>query len=119
MSITVEQTPLQKVRSLIAKAYHLTRPLQQKDPPREYLNNILELAMIYLAKIDHQGGEKLQQQTTEWLDHHQRSAITKRKCPDCGGQLLEGPHGGQSINLKCSLCGHKFNYCGLLGTHRI
>lgn len=35
--------------------------------------------------------------------------IRKNICPDCGGSLLEGPHGGLSVNVKCEKCNTKFN----------
>jgi ribosomal protein L37AE/L43A len=30
-------------------------------------------------------------------------------CPDCGGTLREGPHGGLSVNWVCNRCGRVFN----------
>lgn len=30
-------------------------------------------------------------------------------CPDCDGELLYGPGGGASRNLKCAKCGSMFN----------
>lgn len=45
------------------------------------------------------------------------------KCPDCGAEgLLEGPHGGMSINVYCpneSGCGSRFNFMGPFGVDRI
>jgi len=55
----------------------------------------------------------------EWLNYEQRQWIQKGKCPDCHGQLLKGPEGGLSINVMCWDCGHKFNICEPIGTHRI
>lgn len=39
------------------------------------------------------------------------SALNRNRCPDCSSQLMEGPHGGGSINHYCSQsgCGSKFN----------
>ncbi len=35
---------------------------------------------------------------------------TDGHCPDCEtGVLMEGPHGGLSVNYRCSTCGSKFN----------
>ena len=36
-----------------------------------------------------------------WIDIHHRA-----KCPECGAidSMLEGPHGGMAINIKCSEC---------------
>lgn len=31
------------------------------------------------------------------------------RCPDCAGDLLTGPEGGCSVNVKCDACGHEFN----------
>jgi hypothetical protein len=31
------------------------------------------------------------------------------KCPDCHGDLLAGPRGGLSVNVKCKTCGNAFN----------
>jgi hypothetical protein len=30
-------------------------------------------------------------------------------CPDCGGGLREGPHGGLSVNWVCNRCARVFN----------
>jgi hypothetical protein len=43
-------------------------------------------------------------------------------CPDCGAGLLEGPHGGLSVNVYCSndkTCGSRFNVMGPFGVDRI
>ncbi len=34
-------------------------------------------------------------------------------CPDClaSKSMLEGPHGGDSVNIKCKECGSEFNVC--------
>jgi hypothetical protein len=45
------------------------------------------------------------------------------RCPDCGmrGTLLEGPHGGLSVNYTCGSprCGSGFNEMGPFGVERI
>jgi len=30
------------------------------------------------------------------------------KCPDCQGQLIEGPRGGDAQHVACGSCGSKF-----------
>lgn len=37
--------------------------------------------------------------------------VRKNKCPDCKvkDQIMEGPHGGMSVNVRCANCGSKFN----------
>jgi len=37
--------------------------------------------------------------------------VREGKCPDCKtkGQILEGPHGGMYINVRCDACGSRFN----------
>jgi len=49
-------------------------------------------------------GEKLTRIQSEYIWENS-------KCPDCHGDLMEGPRGGVSVNVKCSnpLCGHEFN----------
>jgi hypothetical protein len=47
-------------------------------------------------------GEKLTRKQSEYLWENS-------KCPDCHGDLLAGPRGGCSINVKCEKCGHEFN----------
>ena len=38
------------------------------------------------------------------------------RCPFCDcAEFLEGPHGGNSINIKCARCGAEFNEMGLFG----
>ncbi len=31
------------------------------------------------------------------------------RCPDCGGELRQGPHGGMAINHLCLRCSSEFN----------
>ena len=41
-------------------------------------------------------------------------------CPDCGTKdFYEGPSGGMSQNMKCSGCGHWFNFCLPFSIERI
>ena len=56
-------------------------------------------------------GEKLTAFEISFLPH----------CPDCGDQLMEGPHGGLSINVYCinDACGSRFNDMGVFGIERI
>jgi len=39
------------------------------------------------------------------------NCVKKNKCPDCKveGQILAGPRGGMSQNVKCGNCGSEFN----------
>ena len=50
------------------------------------------------------------------LTDSQKRKLWKGKCPDCGGDLLEGPHGGMSVNVKCEKCDSRFNVCMVKGT---
>ena len=34
-----------------------------------------------------------------------------QRCPDCGGEILTGPEGGSSLNIKCIVCNSRFNWC--------
>ena len=41
-------------------------------------------------------------------------------CIDCGEKkLLEGPSGGMSQNVRCSNCGHEYNFMYPIGIERI
>jgi hypothetical protein len=51
--------------------------------------------------------------TTELQDFRQRI------CPDCLGELREGPHGGLSINWICNRCARVFNDTRVFGVDRI
>lgn len=43
-----------------------------------------------------------------------------KTCPDCGNdKFQEGPHGGMSINFRCSNCLSEFNDMGPFGIERI
>jgi hypothetical protein len=60
----------------------------------------------------------------ERLNDEEASDVVRGVCSDCAAELLEGPHGGLSINVKCSspTCGSRFNICGpggALGVERI
>lgn len=52
-------------------------------------------------------------------DTNSRRVAKNRKCIDCGGVLVEGPHGGLSVNWNCSRCGAGFNDMGPFGVERI
>jgi len=54
-----------------------------------------------------------------WIDNISALQVGNRICPDCGGELYEGPCGGLSINVQCQTCKHEFNDCLPLGVHRI
>ena len=44
--------------------------------------------------------------------------MVKKGCPDCKTnpmQMLEGPSGGMSTNIKCAECGSKFNITPAIG----
>jgi len=51
----------------------------------------------------------------------EHKSVAAHTCPDCKEPLVEGPHGGLSINYACSnpLCGSEFNEMGPFGSHRI
>jgi hypothetical protein len=38
--------------------------------------------------------------------------LAEGRCPYCDSLMLEGPHGGLSINVECDDCGAKFNLQG-------
>ena len=38
-------------------------------------------------------------------------SINEGYCPDCGNTtFLEGPHGGEAVNIRCKFCGSEFNF---------
>lgn len=49
--------------------------------------------------------------TRDKLTETQIKSINESRghCPDCGGDLLEGPCGGCSQNFKCQVCRAEFN----------
>lgn len=49
------------------------------------------------------------------------AGLRNGKCPDCQAQnsMLEGPHGGLSVNIMCSACKMRFNVVGPFGVQRI
>lgn len=53
----------------------------------------------------------------EVLTHWERDQIRAGICPDCAveASLLEGPSGGNCVNLTCRECGSRFNVAQLLG----
>lgn len=57
----------------------------------------------------------LKRLTSEW------AAIAKTgRCPDCReGTLVEGPHGGLSVNFTCNRCGQLYCDMGPFGIERI
>lgn len=51
-------------------------------------------------------------------------ALDRAECPDCGAKRLqEGPCGGVSMNIRCAVCGSRFNIIpgcpGSFGKERI
>jgi hypothetical protein len=57
----------------------------------------------------------------EKLNSQERALFVKGRCPDCGAPVLEGPHGGFSVNYLCAsaLCQAKFNDMGPFGVERL
>ena len=55
------------------------------------------------------------------LNEHETEVLLKRRqCPDCGyTRFLEGPHGGNCINIQCEGCGSEFNVCPPFFAERI
>lgn len=49
-------------------------------------------------------------------EYEKHLLVTTNKCPDDGGDLLEGAHGGAAINVSCKTCGARFNISPLLGS---
>ena len=44
-------------------------------------------------------------------DELMKEFLKYNKCPDCGSdRFMEGPSGGAAVNVKCSGCGHWFNF---------
>jgi hypothetical protein len=43
------------------------------------------------------------------ITEQEMNAIYAGKCPDCGGPITEGPHGGAAVNMLCYSCGSRFN----------
>lgn len=41
--------------------------------------------------------------------HEQEIIRDTARCPDCGGEFKEGPHGGLAINCICLTCHSEFN----------
>jgi hypothetical protein len=40
-----------------------------------------------------------------------KRVMKEKCCPDCGSKkFYEGSHGGLACNMKCSGCGHEFNF---------
>ena len=44
----------------------------------------------------------------ECLTIEQQARIAQGKCPDCDGQLVEGPRESGAATIKCQLCGAVF-----------
>jgi hypothetical protein len=40
-------------------------------------------------------------------------------CPQCGGHLTEGPHGGLAVNYRCDNCRQLYCELGPIGVERI
>lgn len=43
------------------------------------------------------------------LTSYELDFTVRGRCPDCDGDLLVGPQGGCSVNVRCDRCGSKFN----------
>lgn len=54
---------------------------------------------------------KTKKEIEQSKERNSLECITKNECPDCGtkGQILAGPCGGLSQNVKCGACGSEFN----------
>jgi len=43
--------------------------------------------------------------------------LMNQECPDCGAKntIMEGPHGGMAVNVKCSACNQGYNITPVRG----
>lgn len=55
------------------------------------------------------------------LTDREKDIFRAGRCPDCTSSLIEGPHGGLSVNWYCTheRCGSRFNDMGPFGVERI
>ncbi len=53
------------------------------------------------------------------MDQIETEEVKNGICPDCKGDLYDGPSGGLATNVICSECGHKFNVVNFFGVHKV
>lgn len=51
----------------------------------------------------------------EYLTPLEIEIMAEAKCPDCGGQLYDGPEGGCAVMISCGGCPSTFNVLGCVG----
>jgi hypothetical protein len=57
----------------------------------------------------HQPVERSSKEGDSLTDFEQDTIRQTGRCPDCGGALKEGPHGGMAVNHVCLQCYSEFS----------
>jgi len=73
------------------------------------------------AKAREQDTRQRSMEEGDFLAPPETVIFLMHKCPDCGAEIVEGPHGGMSVNYICIGlgCGSRFNSMGPIGIERI
>ncbi|SRR5258706_7079850 len=88
----------------------LAPPFESDEYPKKCLCGSASFHLI------HDGNEQLQR-CAECRRRYRSilvAKVMKHKCPDCGGQLYEGPSGGAAMNIYCDKQ-HRFWFAAPFG----
>jgi hypothetical protein len=69
-----------------------------------YVNIVFKIRLFFSKKSLSEDGESI----TKWEENYLKA--NNWKCPNCkSGKLYEGPSGGMSTNIRCTICGQGYN----------
>jgi hypothetical protein len=85
----------------------------------EFLRRAREVLRLPQSKVLFEIPEQVVKDGEYWFNEARRKSEGQKnlKCPwkGCDGDMLEGPSGGMSTNVKCDTCERKWNLTEVIG----
>ncbi len=87
----------------------------------EFLRRAREVLRLPQSKVLFEIPEQVKKDGAYWFEESRRKSAVSTgdalKCPwkGCDGDMLEGPSGGMSTNVKCDICERKWNLTPVIG----
>jgi hypothetical protein len=85
----------------------------------EFVRRVREVLRLPQSKVLFEIPEQVEKDGAYWFNEARRKSEGQKhlKCPwkGCEGDMLTGPSGGMSTNLKCDTCERKWNLTEVIG----
>lgn len=87
----------------------------------EFLRRVREVLRLPQSKMLFEIPEQVEKDGAYWFEESRRKSEAddgnNLKCPwkGCNGDMLEGPSGGMSTNVKCDTCERRWNITPIIG----